>query len=326
MSHSGFAKEVLAIEIDALGAMSERLGEEFDAAVERILRCKGKTVVTGMGKSGAVGRKLAGTLSSTGTPALFLHPGEGIHGDLGVLSPEDLLVALSQSGETEELTAILPSIHRLGVTIIAFTAGTHSTLARYADHVLDTSVRQEACPLNLAPTASTTCMLALGDALALAVMHARRFTREDYARFHPGGTLGRRLLLRTSDVMRSGDQLALARCDSTVREVLVAVTHASAGAACIVDDTGRLRGIITDGDLRRAFLRGDQVLSECAESIMTRDPITIRPDTLAADGLRLMELKTEEGGKKIGEIPVVDERGCPVGILMLKDLIRAGIV
>ncbi|HEY3280984.1 MAG TPA: KpsF/GutQ family sugar-phosphate isomerase [Armatimonadota bacterium] len=326
MTHSQFGVEVLSIEVEALKTVAERLGGGFENAVEMVLRCQGKVVVTGMGKSGAVGRKIAGTLSSTGTPALFLHPSEGIHGDLGVLAPEDLLIALSQSGETDELTAILPSIHRLGVPIIAFTSGSQSTLARYANAVVDTTVKQEACPLNLAPTASTTCMIALGDALALTVMHARRFTREDYARFHPGGSLGRRLLLRTADVMRSGDQLALATRTASVKDVLIAITRASAGAACVVDEAGMLCGLITDGDLRRAFLRGDQVLSETAESVMTHNPVTIGPDALAADGLQLMEAKAASSGAKIGEIPVIDDFGKPVGILMLKDLVRAGIV
>ncbi len=320
-----FAREVFEWEIAALQNLKNRLDNSFQKAVELIQRCPGKVIVTGMGKSGAVGRKIAGTLSSTGTPALFLHPSEGLHGDLGVISKEDLLLALSQSGETQELIDILPAVKRLGVPIIAMTAGKTSTLAQYADVVLDTSVEREACPLNLAPTSSTTCMLVLGDALALTLMKASHFTEEDYARFHPGGTLGRRLILKAKDVMRTGDLLAVVSEETPVKEVLFAITRANAGAACVVDSNGVMVGLITDGDLRRAFLRGDHVLYTPAREVMTQNPVTMGPDQLAAEALRIIEEKAAQTGKKIGEIPVLDEERRPIGMVMLKDLIRAGL-
>jgi len=326
MNVLGAAREVLDIEMAALKRMRERLGDELDEAVALILRCRGKVIVTGMGKSGAVGRKIAGTLASTGTPSLFLHPGEGVHGDLGVLSGDDLLLALSHSGETEELCAILPTVKRLGVPIIAMCGRPDSSLGQAANVVLDTSVEREACPLGLAPTASTTCMIALGDALAICAMRLRKFTREDYALFHPGGTLGRRLLLTAADVMRSGDLLAVVNECTAVRDVLFAITKANAGAACVVSGDGKLVGIITDGDVRRLLLKGDHVLSLPAAVAMTREPATMHVDQLAAEALRIMDLRAQSRGTKIGEIPVLDDDGRPVGMVMLKDLIRAGIV
>ena len=320
------ARNVLDIEIDALSKLRNRLDESFARAVELILNCRGKVVVTGMGKSGAVGRKIAGTLSSTGTPSLFLHPGEGIHGDLGVLSPSDILLALSYSGETDELSAILPTVKRLGVPIVAFCGRRDSSLAQAADVVLDTSVEREACPLGLAPTASTTCMLALGDALALCAMKLRRFTKEDYALFHPAGTLGRKLLLRVDDIMRTGDQLAVVRIDTKIRDVLFAITKANAGAACVVDDADRLVGIITDGDIRRLLLKGNHVLDDLAGDVMTRDPAVMRLGQLAAEALHVMEERAASRGVRIGEIPILDDANRPVGVLNLKDLVRAGIM
>ncbi|MGQ9524929.1 MAG: KpsF/GutQ family sugar-phosphate isomerase [Armatimonadota bacterium] len=320
------ARCVFDIEIEALRKLRDRLDESFDRAVQVILNCRGKVVVTGMGKSGAVGRKIAGTLSSTGTPSLFLHPGEGVHGDLGVLGPSDVLIALSYSGETDELSAILPTVKRIGVPIVAFCGRPDSSLAQAADVVLDTSVEREACPLGLAPTASTTCMLALGDALAVCVMKLRRFTREDYALFHPAGTLGRKLLLKVDDIMRTGDQLAVVDADTPIRDVLFAITKANAGAACVVDADRRLVGIITDGDIRRLFLRGNHVLDELVGNVMTRDPAVMSLGQLAAEAVRVMEERAVTKGARIGEIPVLDSDGRPVGMLNLKDLVRAGIV
>lgn len=314
------AEETLRSESAAILQLVDRLDDRFVSAVETILDCKGRLVVTGMGKSGAIGRKLAGTFSSTGTPSLFLHPAEGVHGDLGMVTSEDVVLALSNSGETEEIVAILPAIARIGARLIAMVGRTQSTLGSYAQVVLDVSVESEACPFDLAPTTSTTAALALGDALALAVMEARRFTREDYALFHPGGALGRRLLLRVSDVMRTGEAVAICREDVALRDVLFAITKAGAGAACIVDSDGALIGIITDGDVRRALLRDEGALRNRAAEVMVRGPKTITPDRLATEGLRIME-----GPPKIGEMPVVSD-GKPVGMLMLKDLVEAGIV
>lgn len=277
-------------------------------------------MVTGIGKSGAIGRKIAATFASTGTPSLFLHPAEGVHGDLGMVTEEDVVLALSHSGETEEVVGILPVLRRIGAKIIAMTGRADSTLARQADVVLLVKVEREACPLNLTPTASTTAMLALGDALAVAVMSERRFTKEDFAKFHPGGTLGKRLLLRVRDIMRTGDRMAVIFEDMPVREALFAITKAQAGATNVVDRSGRLVGIVTDGDLRRALMRDESVLSRPVREIMTKNPITIGPDRLAAEALKIMR------ERQIDDLPVVDEEGRPVGMLDVQDLLSAGLV
>jgi len=311
----------LTEEGEAVLKLRDRLDSSFAEAVELILSCEGRLVVTGMGKSGAVGRKIAGTFSSTGTPSLFLHPAEGIHGDLGMVTAKDVVLGLSNSGESEEIVKILPAIARIGASLIAMVGRAESTLGQYARIVLDVSVECEACPLDLAPTTSTTAALAMGDALALAVMEARSFTREDYALFHPGGALGRKLLLRVNDVMRTGTAMALVRKDVSVLDVMFAITKAGAGAACVVDHDGNLLGIITDGDIRRALLVDEGALSNAASAVMISNPRTIGPDRLAAEGLRAMEAPP----RQIGEMPVVLD-GKPVGMLMLKDLVAAGIV
>lgn len=311
----------LKAEGEAVLALCDRLDASFGRAVELVLTCKGRLVVTGMGKSGAIGRKLAGTFCSTGTPSLFLHPAEGIHGDLGMVTGADVVLALSNSGESEEIANILPAIGRIGAKMIAMVGRHESTLGTCADVVLDTSVECEACPLGLAPTTSTTVQLALGDALALAVMEARRFTHADYALFHPGGALGRKLLLRVSDVMRSGDEMAVVEQDTVLRDVLFVITRAGAGAACVVDEADKLMGIITDGDVRRALISDETALAKRAFEVMVHNPRTISPDRLATEGLR----KMEGPPKQIGEMPVVED-GKPVGMLMLKDLVAAGIV
>jgi len=308
-------------ESEAVLALCERIDDSFGKAVELILACKGRLIVTGMGKSGAVGRKIAATFCSTGTPSLFLHPAEGIHGDLGMVTQTDVVLALSNSGESEEIANILPAIGRIGAKLIAMVGRAESTLGKYADVVLDASVECEACPLGLAPTTSTTVQLALGDALALAVMEARRFTSEDYALFHPGGALGRKLLLKVNDVMRTGDGLAVVKSDAILRDVLFVITRAGAGAACVIDNDGMLLGIITDGDVRRALLADEKALGKLASEVMVANPRTISPDRLATEGLR----KMEGPPKQIGEMPVVED-GKPVGMLMLKDLVAAGIV
>lgn len=315
-------REVLLVEAEAVRALADRLGDDFLRAVELVLTSQGRVVVTGVGKSGAVGRKIAGTLASTGTPSLFLHPAEGVHGDLGMVVRGDVLLALSYSGATDELLAIIPAMKRIAVPIIAMTAGAESQLARYADCVLDVQVEREACPLNLAPTASTTAMLALGDALAVAAMCARRFTSEDYARLHPAGSLGRRLLLTAGDLMRTGDACASVTETTRVRDVLFAITAAHAGAAIVVDAAGRLAGIITDGDIRRGLLADADCLERTASDVMTRTPRQCAPDDLAAACLESMR-STARG---IAEMPVVDPEGHPLGMLNLKDLLQAGIL
>lgn len=315
-------REVLEIEAAAVSKLLDRLGDDFVRAVELVLGCKGRLVITGMGKSGAIGKKLAGTFSSTGTPSVFLHPAEGVHGDLGVVMPDDVVLAISHSGESDELVSILPAIARVGAHIIALVGNTQSTLARYADAVLDITVEREACEFNLAPTASTTAQLAMGDALALSVTQARKFTKEDFAKIHPAGALGRRLLLRVSDVMRVGDAVAIVTEDATLHDVLFNITRAGAGSACVVGTGGELCGFITDGDIRRSLLNDAAALKGLAKDCMSPSPITIHPGRLAAEGLKLMEGPP----RQIGEIAVVDEKNHPVGVLMLKDLLQAGII
>ena len=315
------AVATLKSEGNAVLALCDRLDSSFTRAVEMILNCKGRLVITGMGKSGAVGKKIAGTFSSTGTPSLFLHPAEGIHGDLGMVTPNDLVLAISNSGDSGEIVNILPALARIGVRMIAMVGRTNSTLAKYAEIVLDASVECEACPLGLAPTTSTTVQLALGDALALSVMETRHFTKEDYAMFHPGGALGRQLLLKVCDIMRSGSAMAVVKKDVILRDVMFAITNAGAGAASVVDNEGKLIGIITDGDVRRALLKDDKALYNAASEVMISNPKTISPDRLATEGLHEMD----NPPKQIGEMPVVED-GKPVGMLMLKDIVAAGVV
>ena len=309
---------------DALHRLSERLDTRFADAVNTLLACDGRVVVTGMGKSGLVGRKIAATLASTGTPALFLHPAEALHGDLGMIAAgHDVVLALSYSGETDELRAILPAVKRRAARIVAITGNRESSLARAADVVIDAAVPKEACPHNLAPTTSTTAMLALGDALALAVMEARNFSRADYALLHPAGSLGRRLLLRVGDVMRTGDTLAVIGAAATLTDALFAITKAGAGAACVTDDRGKLCGILTDGDIRRFLLRvGDGALRRKVADAMSRAPRVTSPQRLAIEALDQFENETV----RPGDLPVVSEDNRPVGMLMLKDMVRAGIV
>lgn len=318
----------LHAEADAVNAMADRLDGRFDEAVTLLLTATGKTIVTGIGKAGAVGRKISATLSSTGTPSLFLHPAEGVHGDVGVVTDADVVLALSNSGESEEVVRLLPAVKRVGASVIAMTGNRDSSLGRNAEVVLDTSA-VEACPHNLAPTSTTTCMLALGDALALCVMQGRGFTPDDYALFHPAGALGRRLLLRVSDVMRCGDELAVVRQDASVMDAMFAITHANAGAACVAGAEGRLVGVVTDGDIRRLLLNDAGALTRPVSDAMSANPITIGPDDLAAEGLHTFESRTTDvhgAARRVGDMPVVDDHGRPVGMLMLKDLLQAGIV
>ncbi|HEY3414106.1 MAG TPA: KpsF/GutQ family sugar-phosphate isomerase [Armatimonadota bacterium] len=323
------ARHFLSMEADAITAMAGRLNGEFDRAVALLLDTSGKAVVTGMGKGGHVGNKIAATLSSTGTPSLFLHPAEAVHGDLGVVSGSDVVIAISNSGETEEVLRILPAVKRVGAPLIAIVGNTTSTLAQKADVVLDASVAVEACPHNLAPTSTTTCALALGDALALCTMEARGFTTEQYAMLHPAGALGRRLLLRVRDVMRTGDDLAIVHGETSLLDTMFAITNANAGAACVVDADRRLTGLVTDGDVRRQLLKDASALSKPVSEAVTKMPLTVRPDDLAAEGLHTFESRTtaiEGKTRRVGDMPVVDAEGRPVGMLMLKDLLQAGLV
>lgn len=311
------ARRVLETEADAVRALIDRLDQRFEQAVELVEACRGRVVVTGMGKSGLVGKKLAATLAATGTPALFLHPAEGVHGDLGMLVRGDVVLALSHSGETEELLALVPAIKRLAVPLVLLTGRPGSRLAQDAELVLDVSVREEACPLNLTPTSSTTAALALGDALAIAVLTRRGLGPEDMARLHPGGAIGRRLV-RVSELMRQGNALPVVPEVATLDEVVRAMSAKRLGCTGVVDDGGRLVGIVTDGDLRRALERSGE-LPTTAGALMTHRPKTVGRAELAATALELMERHS------ITQLFIVDDQGRPDGILHLHDLLRAKI-
>jgi arabinose-5-phosphate isomerase len=313
-------RRVLATEAEAVAALGERLGEEFAAACRLLLDCRGRTVVTGMGKSGHVGHKIAATLASTGSPSFFLHPAEASHGDIGMITDGDVVIALSNSGETAELLAILPPIKRLGVPLIALTGKRASTLARYATVTLDVSVPAEACPLNLAPTASTTAALAMGDALAVAVLEARGFTEEDFARSHPAGSLGRRLLLHVEEVMRRGEELPAVGPDTLLSAGLLEMSRKGLGMTTILDERGRVLGIFTDGDLRRALDRQIDVHATAMRELMTPGGKVAKPRMLAAEAVRLMQ------EHRITALPVVDDEGRLVGALNVHDLLRAGVM
>ena len=313
-------RRVLATESEAVAALEHRLGEPFAEACQLLLRCEGRVVVTGMGKSGHVGSKIAATLASTGTPSFFLHPAEAIHGDIGMITPKDVVLALSNSGETDELLTILPVIKRLDVPLVALTGKAGSTLARYATVTLDVSVPAEACPLNLAPTASTTATLAMGDALAVAVLEARGFTEEDFARSHPGGSLGRRLLLHVEEVMRRGEDLPAVGPDTPLSAGLLEMSRKGLGMTTIVDDARRVIGVFTDGDLRRALDGQLDVHGTRMRDVMTANPKTARPRMLAAEAVHLMETH------RITALPVVDDAGTLVGALNVHDLLRAGVM
>ncbi len=313
-------RRVLRTEADAVAALEHRLGAEFAAACRLLLDCRGRIVVTGMGKSGHVGNKIAATLASTGSPAFFLHPAEAIHGDIGMITAEDVVVALSNSGETDELLTILPLIKRLGVRLIALTGQPGSTLSRYATVVLDVSVPAEACPLNLAPTASTTATLAMGDALAVAMLEARGFTEEDFARSHPGGSLGRRLLLHVEDVMRRGEELPRVGPATPLSAGLLEMSRKGLGMTTVVDTGDRVLGIFTDGDLRRALDRQVDVHATRMEQVMTRNCKVAHPRMLAAEAVHLMEQH------RITSLPVTDDGGRLVGALTGHDLLRARVM
>ena len=314
------AQETLDIEADAVLGLKQHLGAEFAQAVEMMLKVKGRVVVMGMGKSGHIGRKITATLASTGTAAMFVHPAEASHGDLGMIKPVDLVLAISNSGESEELTAILPMIKRMGAPLIALTGKAESTLARYATVFLDCSVKKEACPLNLAPTASTTAQLAMGDALAVALLDARGFKAEDFARSHPGGALGRKLLTLVSDVMRSGDDVPKVGPGASFSELMREMSAKGLGATAIVGDDLKVLGIFTDGDLRRLVEKGIDLRSSTAEQVMHPRPSVVARDALAVEAAELMELN------RITSVLVIDEAGQLCGALNSNDLMRAKVI
>jgi len=314
------ARKTFEIEAAAVLGMSKRLGGEFAQAVELMLACQGRVVVMGMGKSGHIGRKIAATLASTGTPAMFVHPAEASHGDLGMITAQDVVLAISNSGESEELTVILPVLSRQGVPMIAITGGAQSALARHARITLDSSVALEACPLNLAPTASTTAQLAMGDALAVALLDVRGFREEDFARSHPGGALGRKLLTHVSDVMRSGDAVPQVRSDTSFSDLMREMSAKGLGASAIVDGERRVLGIFTDGDLRRLVEKGTDLRSSKAGDVMHANPRTVRADSLAVEAAALMEQY------RITSVLVVDESGVLCGALNSNDLMRAKVI
>lgn len=314
------ARDVLRLESVTVAAQRRALGADFLHAVKLISRCGGRVVVIGVGKSGLIGRKIAATLSSTGTPSTFVHPSEGMHGDLGMITRRDVVLGLSYSGETAELKQLLPSIRLMRVPLIAMTGRRHSGLASAADSVLLLSVRREACPYNLTPTTSTTAMLALGDALAMAVMQARGFKPDDFARLHPGGILGKRLLWTVRDLMHKGEQMPVVRAGQSVREALAEMTAKRLGATCVVNAGGRLTGYFTDGDFRRLAPKDPDLLSRRIEDVMTREPHVIDPDTTAGEAAELIRRR------RFDNMPVVDRRRRPIGVLDERDLLAEGLL
>ncbi len=315
------AKRVLELEAKAILDLVDRIDERFDEAVERIIQCKGRVIVTGMGKSGFIAGKLAATLASTGTPSFALHPADATHGDLGMVTPDDIVLAISKSGETAELVGLLESIKKIGVGLISFTGNLDSSLARHSDIAFDVSVSQEACPMDLAPTTSTTAALALGDALAVALIERRGFKPEDFAFLHPGGSLGKQLL-RVEEIMRTGDRVPIVAGDTLLHDALVAITQARAGCCLVTDAAENLLGLFTDGDLRRTIEEHpDKDFAQLRiESVMTRNPRTIPARRLAAEAFSILR------AQKIDELPVVDTDGKPVGLLDVQDLLDAGFL
>lgn len=314
------ARRVLDTESNAVSALGERLDGAFVRACELCLQCRGHVVVSGMGKSGHIGHKIAATLASTGTPAFFVHPGEASHGDLGMITGDDILLALSNSGESRELITLLPLIKRLGIPLIALTGNTSSTLATTADANLDASVAEEACPLNLAPTASTTAALALGDALAITLLESRGFDEQDFARSHPGGTLGRRLLLHVGDLMHVGDAIPSVTAEMPLAQALVEMTHKNLGMTSIVDDTYRILGVYTDGDLRRTLDTAVDVHTTPIREVMTTGSHTIAAEALAGEALKRMQ------EHQITVLLVTNDNEQLIGVLHMHDLLRAGVV
>ena len=314
------AQRTVRLELEAVEALFERINADFVRACELLLACRGRVVVVGMGKSGHIGNKIAATLASTGTPAFFVHPAEASHGDMGMITREDVVLALSNSGSTAEIVTLLPLIKRLGITLISMTGNPDSPLAKAAEANLDARVAHEACPLNLAPTSSTTVSLVLGDALAVALLEARGFTAEDFAFSHPGGALGRRLLLKVENVMHAGEALPQVARGTPLRDALLEMTRKGLGMTVVLEADGRLAGVFTDGDLRRTLDRGIDVRDTSIDSVMTTHGKTARAEMLAAEALKIME------DNKINSLVVVDAEDRPVGALNMHDLLRAGVM
>lgn len=312
-------KDVVRIEAEAVAALTSKINGAFEAAVDLIFMCKGRVIVTGMGKSGLVARKIVATMNSTGTPAFFLHPSDAVHGDLGMVREEDIVICISKSGDTEEIRELLPMFRRIGVKVISMIGNTNSHLGKMSDIVLDISVKEEACPHDLAPTASTTATLVMGDALAIALLHKRKFTKEDFAMFHPGGNLGKRLLLKVEEMMIAGNNVPIVKENVALSDAIVEITSKRLGATCVVDASGKLQGIITDGDLRRLLQRTHDVTNVTAAQAMSKNPKTIRKELLAASALEEME------AFNITQLVVVDGEHRPIGILHLHDLVKAGL-
>ena len=314
------AAEVIKIEAAAVEQLKQYLDADFNLACQLIFDSTGKTIVTGMGKSGHIGSKIAATLASTGTPAFFVHPGEASHGDLGMLSAADIVIAISNSGETAEVLTIMPVIKRLGIKLIAMTGNPASTLAKLADAHLCVKVEQEACPLGLAPTASTTATLAMGDALAVALLDARGFSADDFALSHPGGSLGRKLLLRLEDIMHTGEQVPTVLYSATIKDALLEISKKGLGMTAVVDEQGKMAGVFTDGDLRRILDQRYDIDSNQIADVMTRNCITAQAQQLAAEALQIMQQK------KINGLIIIDDAGKPVGAMNMHDLLRAGVL
>ncbi len=314
------AKKVLKMEASAIASLIPRIDANFEKIVNIIYRVKGRIIVTGMGKPGFIAQKISATLSSTGTPSLYLHPAEALHGDLGRVTKEDLILALSNSGETEEIIKFLPIVKKIGAKLVSMTGNPRSTLARFSDYTINASVKREACPLGLAPTTSTTVMLALGDALAVALLEKKGFKEKDFAFYHPGGILGKRLLLTVEDIMRKGYDNPVVKESAKVKQVVLAITKSRAGSASVVDRAGRLVGIFTDGDLRRP-LEANPGLIECeVRHAMTKNPAVITKEKLAAEAFDMLR------SKRIDERPVVDDKKRPIGLLDVQDILKAGLV
>jgi arabinose-5-phosphate isomerase len=312
-------KEIIRIEAEAVASLESRINENFVASVDLILHAKGRVVLTGMGKSGIIARKIAATMNSTGTPSAFMHPSDAVHGDLGMVTPDDVVICISKSGDTMELRQLLPRFHDLGVKIIAMVGNINSPLGKQSDIVLDTSVKEEACPYDLAPTSSTTAALVMGDALAITLLQKRNFTREDFALFHPGGNLGKQLLLKVDALMITGSNIPIVQENVSVSDAIVEISSKRLGATCIVDTTGVLRGMLTDGDLRRLLQGNIDISNLTVGQVMTKNPKTIRPNMLAAQALKIME------SYKITQLIVVETDLRPVGILHLHNLVEAGL-
>ncbi|MFV8820133.1 KpsF/GutQ family sugar-phosphate isomerase [Haliea sp. E17] len=313
------ALRTISMEAEAVAALAQRVGAEFEQACALMLDCQGRVIVTGMGKSGHIARKIAATLASTGTPAFFVHPGEASHGDMGMITPEDVVIALSNSGEVGEVLTLLPLLKRMGSKLIAMTGNPQSTLARAADAHIDAGVTTEACPLDLAPTSSTTAALVMGDALAIALLEARGFTAEDFAFSHPGGSLGRKLLLKVADVMRAGDSIPRVAQDTMLARALLEISAKGLGMTTVTDDAGQFIGVFTDGDLRRAIDHQVDINSTPIAAIMSRKPKTVTPGMLAAQAMRIME------ENEITSLVVVDDDGAACGVLHLMHLLHAGL-